>query len=117
MATTQTIFLAPEGRWQKKVEGRRRDSWRRPKQFSWHQKEGDKKKLRVVAVTHGDDPKQFSCRQKEGDKKKLRVVAVTHGDDPKQFSCCQKEGDKKKLKVVTLTDGYNPQFCFFECLP
>ena len=27
-------------------------------------------KLRVVAVTHGDDFQLFSCRQKERDKKK-----------------------------------------------
>ena len=27
-------------------------------------------KLRVVAVTHGDDYQLFSCRQKERDKKK-----------------------------------------------
>ena len=74
-----------------KVEGRRRDSWRRLSTFFLVPEKGNAKKLMVVAMTHGDDPKKFSCCQTEGDKKKLKVVAVTHGD--------------------------NPQFKFFDCLP
>ena len=47
----------------------------------------------------------FSCCQKKA-KKKLRVVAVTHGDDSQFFSCCQKKA-KKKLRVVAMIHGDN----------
>ena len=84
-----SFWIIVKGSYQNsKVEGRRRDSWRRLSTFSCRQKEGDKKKYRVVAVTHGDDYQLFSCRQKERDKKKYRVVAVTHGDNLK--NCCHK---------------------------
>ena len=47
------------------------------------------KKMKVVAMTDGDDPNFFSCSSKKGDmkgdKKKIRVVAVTHGDDQQLF--------------------------------
>ena len=33
MATALNFFLLPEGTWQEKVEGCRRDSWRQPKKF------------------------------------------------------------------------------------
>ena len=42
-----------------KVEGRRRDSWQELSTFFLLPENGDKKKLRVVAVTHGDDPDFF----------------------------------------------------------
>ena len=63
MATTLNFFLVARKRQGKKVDGRRHDSRRRPQKKFCRQKEGDKKKLKVVAVTHGDNPQFcfFDC--------------------------------------------------------
>ena len=67
--------------WQDKVEGGRRESRQRPSPFSCCQKKGDKKKLRVVAVTQVDTL-NFFLTPEETWQKQLRVVAVTQGDNP-----------------------------------
>ena len=100
-------------------------------------REGNKTaKLRVIAVTQGNDSQPFSCCQKtvtrknwgslpwlmattlnffccqkECDKKKLRVAAVTHGDNLNKFLL---PDDQKKLRVVVLNPGNDPQFCCFD---
>jgi hypothetical protein len=47
------------------------------------------KKLRVVAVPHGDDPQLILVSRRKVDIKRLRVVAVPHGDDPQLTSVRQ----------------------------
>ena len=60
LATKHAIFKF-YGSWLReainKVEGRRRDSWRQLSTFFLSPEKGNKKKLWVVAVTHGDNPK------------------------------------------------------------
>ena len=50
-------------------------------------------KLRVVAVTYGDDS-QFFLLEK-CNTKKLRVVAMTHGNDPKTFLVARRNVTRK----------------------
>ena len=48
----------------------------------------NKKKIRVVAMSHGDDPQFFVVPFLVSfllGQKKLRVVAMSHGDDPHFF--------------------------------
>ena len=48
----------------------------------------DKKNLKLVAVTQGDNPNFFGGGRRKVTRKvtnKLRVVAVTHGDNPQFF--------------------------------
>ena len=52
---------------------------------SWLREAIKTTKLRVVAVTHGDDSQPFSCCQKKSNKKKLMDIAWTHEDDPKEL--------------------------------
>ena len=94
-----------------KVEGRRRDSWQRPTTCSSCQKKDDKKKMRVVAMTQGNNPYLFWLveeRWQERGQNKFRVVVKTHGDNPQLFFCCQEKMTRKIwgllpwLKVTTL---------------
>ena len=62
-ATTFNFFYWHFFWWQRWAAGRRREARRRPSTFYIHLSSGDKDKLRVVAVRHGDDPQLFGLEK------------------------------------------------------
>ena len=62
-ATTFNFFYWHFFWWQRWAAGRRREAQRRPSTFYIHLSSGDKDKLRVVAVRHGDDPQLFGLEK------------------------------------------------------